>query len=113
MIDESLEPNDTILAMRQSMMELARPSKFDYDSARYLYGKLKAVGLMTRPLKIEKWARDFRKLAKYVQEDRIKEVLIWYCSGLKDRRVPRIKCALDFRMKFGWFEKLMSKETFK
>lgn len=86
--------------------------KFDRRCAYLLVKAIQKIRKTSRRTKISKWIPQFEKLRTLddIEKRRIKTVLYWYISHLKDKYVPKIYSADGFRSKFFQIEAAMEQQ---
>ncbi len=84
-------------------------NNFDEECAKFLVSAIQKMRKTSRRTNISKWIPQFEKLrtTDSIEEERIKNVLIWYVSHLKDKYVPKVYSADGFRNKFFQIEAAM------
>ena len=84
-------------------------NKFDERCSIILVKSIQKMRKTTRRTKIGKWIPQFEKLRTVdnIKKERIKKVLLWYLSHLKDRYVQKVYSADGFRSKFFQIEAAM------
>ncbi len=87
----------------------AQVDKFDEDCSYILVRTIQKMRKTSRRTKINKWISQFEKLRTLdgIERKRIKDVLYWYISHLKDKYIPKIYSADGFRNKFFQIEAAM------